>query len=273
MSSFPIDFTMKSLNNFPLVLCTFLGLNFTFIANKKSVQKYKIVTKTRIIQLQMIYILFETFLVSATLTFTKRYFRIRVALILQFIQVVFPQFIKLFVVYQAFKQRTAQQHIQSQVNDIQSLMKKHFKTIDNSSNCELKFLLLIVLLIIARGAKLYMQRERAYLIYHCSMMISELIFSCNDFLFTFYVDKLTNQSRMLCRYLKTMKKCDANKINHLQLITKKIFINSKSIESRFSSALFVTITYNFTLLIIDLYWLFMRVSYQKIEKLEGKFLR
>ena len=106
---------MKSLNNFPLVLCTFLGLNFTFIANKKSVQKYKIVTKTRIIQLQMIYILFETFLVSATLTFTKRYFRIRVALILQFIQVVFPQFIKLFVVYQAFKQRTAQQHIQSQM--------------------------------------------------------------------------------------------------------------------------------------------------------------
>lgn len=261
--------SLKFINNFPLVLCTFLGLNFTFIYQKTNVQKYKIVTKTRIIQLQMIYVLFETFLVLATLHFNSQYFRIRVALVLQFIQVLFPQFIKLFVVYQAFKLTKFQQNIQSQVNDIQSLMGKHFKMFDNSNNCELKFILLIMLLILARGTKLYLQHERAYLIYHCSTMISELIFSCNDFLFTFYVDKLSNQSTNLCRYLKTMENCDRNKIAHLQTITRKIFTNTKTIESRYSSALFVTISYNFSLLIINLYWLFMRIAYNNFEKLGG----
>lgn len=202
MSSFPIDFTMKSLkflHNFPLVLCTFLGLNFTFIYQKTNVKKYKILTTTRIIQLQMIYVLFETFLVLSTLTFKRNYFKLRVALILQFIQVVFPQFIKLFVVYQAFKLRKGQDNIQSQVNDIEIFMKNHFQMFHNPNNCELKFLLLITLLILARSGKLYLQHERGFLIYHFSTMISELIFSSNDFLFTFYVDKLSNQSRNLCR--------------------------------------------------------------------------
>lgn len=219
----------------------------------------------------MIYVIFETFLVLATLHFDSKYFRIRVALFLQFIQVVFPQFIKLFVVYQAFKLTKVQYNIQSQVNDIQSLMKNHFKMFDNSNNCELKFLLLLMLLILGRGAKIYLQHERAYLIYHCSTMISELIFSCNDFLFTFYVDKLSNQSRTLCRYLKTMKNCDRKKIAHLQTITRKIFTNTKTIESRYSSALFVTITYNFALLIINCYWLFMRVAYNNFVKLGGTY--
>lgn len=261
--------SLKFINNFPLVLCTFLGLNFTFIYQKTNVTKYKIVTTTKIIQLQVIYVVFETFLVLASLHYDKRYFRLRVALILQFIQVVFPQFIKLFVVYQAFKLTKVQHNIQSQVNDIQSLMKKHFKTFDNSNNCELKFLLLLMLLIFARTTKLYLQHESAYLIYHCSTMISELIFSCNDFLFTFYVDKLSNQSRNLCRYLKTMKNCDRKKIAHLQTLTRKIFTNTKTIESRYSSVLFVTITYNFSLLIINLYWLFMRVAYHNFVKLGG----
>lgn len=265
--------SLKFIENFPLVFCTFLGLNFTFIYKKTNYKKYKFVTKTRIIQLQMIYVLFETFLVLATFTFSKNYFKLRVALILQFIQVVFPQFIKLFVVYQAFKLTKIQQNIQSQLIDIQNLMKKHFNILDSFNNCNLKFLLLIVLLIFARVAKLYLQHERIYLIYHCSTMISEIIFSCNDFLFTFYVDKLSNQSRNLVKCLKTMKYCDDNKIYNLENITKRIFINSKSIESRYSSALFVTITYNFTLLIINLYWLFMRVSYNNFVKIGGIFVR
>ena len=248
-----------------------LGINFPF---HTSFTTYKLLTIQFILKLHLVFFFFDSLILM--LTFNKR-FKFDVKLILHSIQIVIPHFLKIFVVFQAFKKRKIQWKINQGFTIIETSL---FNGISKSQliqkykseiiDCDLKFMIFILILIIIRIAKNYL-RIAGY-VYVLSTMIPEFIYSSSDFYFVYSIDILTNQIKLFNLKLLNTRNLNDKDVKQLKDDIQLIYQHSRIIMSRFSLCIFFTITYNFTILIINLYWMFLRISYQTLNKIQGKFL-
>lgn len=251
-----------------------LGINFQF---HKSFKKYKLLTIEFIIMLHLVFFFFDSLILM--LTFNK-HFKFDVKLILHTIQIVIPHFLKVFVVFQAYKKRKIQCRINHGSTTIEnSLINRinKFKFKDQMVrkyqsrviHCDIKFLIFILILIAIRIAKNYL-RIAGY-VYVLSTMIPEFIYSSSDFYFVYCIDILTNQLKLFNSKLLNTQNVNDKDVKQIGIGVELLYHHSRIIMSRFSLCIFFTITYNFTVLIINLYWMFLRISYQTLNKIQGKF--
>lgn len=252
-----------------------LGINFQF---HKPLQNYKLITIRFILKLHFVFLFFDSLILM--LTFKKK-FKFDVKLILHTIQIVIPHFLKVFVVFQAYKKSQIHCRINQSFTIIENSLingvsKFKFKNqiVQKYKNkviyCDVKFVIFILILIVIRIAKNYL-RIAGY-VYVLSTMIPEFIYSSSDFYFVYCIDNLTNQIKLFNSKLLNTQILDKQNVKHIENGIKLLYQHSRFILSRFSLCLFFTITYNFTILIINLYWMFLRISYQTLNRIQGRFL-
>lgn len=252
-----------------------LGINFQF---HKTLKNYKLLTIQFVLKLHFVFFFFDSLILM--LTFNKQ-FKFDVKLILHTIQIVIPHFLKIFVVLQAYNKRKIQYRINQDLTTIENslingiskfklknqIVQKYKRRV---IDCDIKFIIFVIILIIIRIAKNYL-RIAGY-VYVLSTMIPEFIYSSSDFYFVYCIDILTNQIKLFNSKLLSTNNVNEQDVKQIGVDIKLLYQHSRMIMSRFSLCIFFTITYNFTILIINLYWMFLRISYHSLNKIQGKFL-
>lgn len=252
-----------------------LGINFQF---HKTFKKYKLLTVQFIIKLHLLFFFFDSLILM--LTFNKK-FKFDVKLILHTIQIVIPHFLKIFVVLQAYSKRKVQCRINQDLATIETSLINGISEFKLKNQivqkykrkliyCDIKFMIFVIILIIIRIAKNYL-RIAGY-VYVLSTMIPEFIYSASDFYFVYCIDILTNQIKLFNFKLLNTQNINNKDVKQIGVDIKLLYQHSRIIMSRFSLCIFFTITYNFTILIINLYWMFLRVSYQSLNKIQGELM-
>lgn len=227
--------------------------------------------------LHLVFFFFDSLILM--LTFNKQ-FKFDVKLILHTIQIVIPHFLKIFVVLQAYNKRQIQCRINQDLTTIENSLINGISTSKLKTqliqkykskvfDCDIKFMIFVLILIIIRIAKNYLRI--AGFVYVLSTMIPEFIYSSSDFYFVYCIDILTNQIKLFNSKLLNTQNINDNDVKQIKVDIKLLYQHSRMIMSRFSLCIFFTITYNFTILIINLYWMFLRVSYQTLNKIQGIF--
>lgn len=253
-----------------LLICRIFGTNFLEI-KQKSPGKHKLETFKLIFTLQIVYLFFDVLLIFLTFPPDISRFIFQFDFVLHMFQVILPQLIKMVVVYQAFKEQEQQRHIEMELLKIKEFIKRTFRNnyVNNhqSKACG-NFLRNFLIIISTRVVKLCTIK---YTVYTFSTAISEFTLSSNDLLFTLYVDYLKELNQMVNCSLKSKKQIVEKEIKSLQIVSKRIFNVSQKIVSRYSLSLLSISGFNFGISIINLYWLFMRLSYGYLKELGGEF--
>jgi hypothetical protein len=111
----------------------------------------------------------------------------------------------------------------------------------------------LIFILIFRIGKIALQRNlKAAILIFCSTF-TELIFAGSDFIFVMHIN-------LLIKKLKNYNLIECLKIK-------------RKIMRRYSCELFCTITYNFGVLVIDLYWILVRVMFYYMKSYHGKNLK
>lgn len=252
-----------------LFICQLFGTNFSQI-KQKSPAKHKIATTKLIFALQIVYLFFDVLLIFLTFPHDMSRFKYKFDFVLHMFQVVLPQLFKMLVVFQAFKEKEQQRHIEMELLKIKEFIKRTFRKnyVNNrQSKASGKFLRNFLIIISTRVVKLCTIK---YTVYTFSTAISELTLSSNDLLFTFYVDYLKELNQMVNFSLKSKKQIVEKEIKSLRTVSKRIFNISQNIVSRYSLSLLSIAAFNFGISVINLYWLFMRISYGQLKELRGE---
>ena len=242
-----------------LFVCQLFGLNFT-----------KISTFKLIFALQIVYLFFDVLLIFLTFPHDMRNFKFKFDFVLHMFQVVVPQVLKMLVVVQAFKDKEQQKHIEMELLNIKEFIKRTLcKDYVNTSESKAsgKFMKNFLIIFSTRIVKLCTIK---YTVYTFSTALSEFTLSSNDLLFTFYVDYLKELNEIVNCCLKSKQQIAAKEIKSLRIISKRIFNVSQKIVSRYSLSLLSIAAFNFGISIINLYWLFMRLSYGYLKELGGE---
>lgn len=251
-----------------LLICQIFGTNFSQI-KQKSPAKHKIATFKLIFALQIVYVFFDVLLIFLTFPPDMSRYKYKFDFVLHMFQVMLPQLFKMLVVFQAFKEKEQQRHIEMELLKIKEFIKgtfrKHYVN-NRQSKASGKFLRNFLIIISTRVVKLCTIKYTAYTF---STAISELTLSSNDLLFTFYVDYLKELNQIVNCSLKSKKQIEEKEIKSLRTISKRIFNISQNIVSRYSLSLLSIAGFNFGISVINLYWLFMRLSYGQLKELRG----
>ena len=253
-----------------LLICQIFGTNFLEVKHK-SLGKHKVATYKIIFALQIVYLFFDVLLIFLTFPHDMSRRKFEFDFVLHIYQVILPQFIKMLVVFQAFKEKEQQRHIEMELLKIKEFMKRTFcnnYVHNRQSKASGNFLKNFLIIISTRVVKLCTIK---YTVYTFSTAISEFTLSSNDLLFTFYVDYLKELNQMVNCSLKSKKQIVEKEIKSLQTISKRIFNISQKIISRYSLSLLSIAGFNFGISIINLYWLFMRLSFGYLKELGGEF--
>lgn len=136
---------------------------------------------------------------------------------------------------------------------------------DEESNMKLRIKLVVRLLIVisARILKFWFE-PHSLLTYSGATIIPELTMSINDFIFVFYVEAMTLRIEKFNSHLKSSEM----RLENLKIFESEIEELSKDfriIEEFFSSRLILTVFYNFMLLIISLYWIFITITFGYLQ--------
>lgn len=123
---------------------------------------------------------------------------------------------------------------------------------------ELKFVLRAAIIIAMRIPKA-MTTEDLYVDAHVKMIISELTLTSNDFMFVYFIASLTANLKSLKSELTGNSNSLSERAVHDEII--KNFETKRDIQNRYSTDLFISIFYNFIQLIIDLYYMCMRIIF------------
>lgn len=181
--------------------------------------------------------------------------------VILFIQLVVPMFIEITINVEAYMKRSVDLRIVENFHHFENILNKSFNTkIHRETNLAfIQFVAKLVVLVIVRLLKIYM----AGATFSINMAFTELVSSACDFAFTFYVDLLTI-------YIKSYTRSISSE-NFVSSTVKKDFLSlynqSKLIIHKFSVGLFLNISFNFIALIINLYWIFIRVVYGPLRYL------
>jgi hypothetical protein len=156
---------------------------------------------------------------------------------------------------EAYKKRNLENKVLRQFQKLDEALKGNFNVCKNVGewNCYVKFLVKFSVLIVVKILKLFF----AGTVFSVTMMFPELVMSTSDYAFTLYVDLLTIRIR---NYSKSI-----NHTNFKVLEVRQDFLAfhklSLMLMKRFRISLFLNITLNFVLLIINMYWIFIRIVY------------
>lgn len=181
--------------------------------------------------------------------------------VLVFIQLIIPQILQFYLAFHFIRDK-----------NIQLTMKIHQKLIQNSENgglmwLKIKFIVQISIVIGIQLSKLAFVTKFFNIAYCFCIIIPDTIRCGNDFVFTYHVD-----------VIKCQIKNSLDDVNFYQLTPEllkkyrnKITEYSKMcnmLTKLHSSKLLLTITYNFVLLIISFYWIFVRLAFNHFESFE-----
>lgn len=178
--------------------------------------------------------------------------------VLGIFQTSFPFFIQNFLIIRAYLMKKTQQEI---VNDLK------FEFNLKTKKCEKNFLFCVIFIVIVRFLKYSLTSNISYLIFNTQSAFPELIFSCNDLMFVFYLELITESLENLSRKVIAIK--SNNQLKIMQRKICKIFQIKRKIVHRYSVDLLVTITFNFILTIISFYWLIMRLIFNHLSLTEA----
>lgn len=171
------------------------------------------------------------------------------------IQLVFPLAFGIFMSAEAYKKRNLERKILAKFEKLDEALKENFSVCEvvGEEKCYSKFLSKFSALIIVRILKLYF----AGVDFSLAMMFPELVGSANDYLFTYYVDSLAIRIKNYATAI------NSNNFKVLQVRRDFLaFYNmANMLMQRFQISLFLNITLNFVMLIVNLYFLFIRIVY------------
>lgn len=245
-----------------------LGLRFSFNKFNTKVNNHHVFTSpTFVAQLHSIVLIFDLILIIMFFNATPK---TSINFILNIIQCVLPQFIHVLVLFQAYKFRKLQSIIEMNVIKM-DLMLKLSKSVRKRTTQSLtsKFMISLLILIITRIMKISLMKTSIGRIYALSMMIPELIYSSNDLHFVMMVKILTSRIKFLNQNIKLLNNLEEKHIIMIKKVSMIFFAYSKIILAKYSLCLFITISYHVVLTIINLYWLFIRVSFGRLKQLQG----
>lgn len=245
-----------------------LGLSFTYNEFVTKVdRKHIFASPSFVLQLHSIFFILDFILI---IFFFKSGKTTSINICLNIIQCVLPQFIHALVLFQAYKFRKLQSIIEMNVIEI-DLMLNIRKSVQKrvTKSLSTKFIVSLLILITTRILKVCLMHTSIGRIYALSMMIPELIYSSNDLHFAMMVKTLTSRIKILNQNIKLLNNLDETHIVMIMKVSMKFFAHSKIILAKYSLCLFITISYYVVLTIINLYWLFIRVSYGRLQHLKG----
>jgi hypothetical protein len=101
-------------------------------------------------------------------------------------------------------------------------------------------------------------------IFNSHTAFPELIYSSNDLMFVYYVDSLIEYLDFI-NWKAQMMRTQRDMIIIKRRICEVFFYKRKILE-RYSIDILITVTYNFGLTIIALYWVIMRLIFRNLEK-------
>lgn len=181
--------------------------------------------------------------------------KIPVYIFVLIIQIIIPLFIEICINIEAFKKKNKEENILKKFENLDKTLEISFsvRELSGIDFVHLKFLLKFLVLIVVRVIKLMF----AGTVFSVNMMFPELVASVSDYAFTLYVDLLT------IRIKTYSKNVDVNNAKTLQ--TRQDFLAfykmANLLTERFRVSLFSNITLNFVVLIINMYWIFIRIVY------------
>lgn len=221
--------------------------------------KYSELKILLIIALQAIFVAF-------TICFYSLTKKILIYLMILIIQTVGPLVIEIFVNMESFKKRSTELKILQKFKKLRQTLPaesqvKELKELTRAKNVYLfKFFILFVF----RVVKLF----RGGVIISLNMMIPELVISASLFAFTFYVDWLSVLARSYSRSLLADKMVKLRVKQHYMDFYKQ----ANLLLHRFSISLFLNTALNFIILIISLYYIFLRIVYGPMKSVAPIFL-
>lgn len=165
--------------------------------------------------------------------------------------------IHLTIVLRAFFKRKIQEKIYQQL-----LSNIHVE----DSRVYLKFLMNIAMVLLMRFGKISVSNP-SHWVQHVTITLSELTFASSDFMFQQFILLMINYLRKLRRQLESDKK--SVQIVHSEILAILSVVNN--LKLRYSTELFISISYNFIHLIIALYYTCMRVIFDQLKSPQGKF--
>jgi len=161
--------------------------------------------------------------------------------------------------YRALRMKSLQKKISSQLSGMTKGRRK-----------EWKFLISFAVIIAVRIAKLLMITGFESRVFIIHLTFAELCCSCNDFLFVYYFDALSERLIKLRVLLKLHQQTNKSRETVLKAIVDNFWIK-RDILRKYQLELFLNITYNFGQLVIDFYWIVMRITYGYLNTLNRKF--
>jgi hypothetical protein len=178
--------------------------------------------------------------------------------ILGIYQTVVPFFVQNFIIIRSYIKRQIQHQILKELkNDFLLETEKYQK----------KFLMRLLAIVIVRLLKYSMSHHISYLVFNTQTAFPELIYSCNDLMFVYYLELMIEYFENISRRIFPLKSEDD--LKYLRHKICKIFLLKRKIMHRYSIDLIVTITFNFILTIITFYWLLMRLIYNHMFEVSG----
>lgn len=243
-----------------------LGLNFNFKQEKTA---FRIIKTSFVMQLHSVFCFFDVLLVGWLFCLKFRSF---MNYFLDFIQTVIPFVMHIFVVKQAWKHKELTAKIDLRMNEIDEFL--HLDVIVKQSifkKCSTKVLNNLILLIVTRIVKIILVKSYFGMVYTLATMIPEIMFASNDFYFAFNINLLSCRINFLNNKLLSTKTLDTKLVLEVRKISLKIYNHSKVLMERYSSCLMFSLTQYFVILIINFYWIFIRISFGFASSYKGKY--
>ena len=181
--------------------------------------------------------------------------RIPVYIFVLIVQIVCPLIFGICMNFEAYRKRKLENKIVENLKKLNKALKTNFATheVISDENCSVKFLTKFSILIVVRIVKICY----AGTLISMSMMFPEFVGAANDYAFAFYVDILKVRMQNYSTVMKS-ENFDVPEARKYFMAFHKL---SHMLIKRFQISLFLNITLNFIVLIINMYWIFIRIVY------------
>lgn len=244
-------------------ICIIFGIRFYNL--KVLPENHRKIIWFLIFQLYLFYIIFTLILILSTFSIYS-YDKLNLRLSLQVFQTCVPLLIMGYIILDSFLQQKDMLKLNLKTMSVNKKLLCLIQFNEEPKSLYLIFFKNISIIILTRVLKLYLMRKVNYkLQYAIATIIPEIVCSANNFLFVFHVQLVSNQMKALNSYLKSISKIDYQKLKQIKKISLNFYTSSNQINNCFSTTLLLSITFDFFSLVISLYWLFVRISFNHLK--------
>lgn len=136
-----------------------------------------------------------------------------------------------------------------------------------NNELEKRFLCRVLLIVLIRLLKYAWDfRNKFTLVFTSQATVTELIYTSNDFIFIYALESLIEHLKLINNDAKNAR--SGNDLKFLKQEICHVFSMKRKLMKRYGLDIFITVTYNFILLVIALYWTLMRVYFNLLIKFE-----